>query len=413
MKKLLPILILLAFIAFCYQLIVTFFISEHEIEYSLIASDQAHYTISEKYQKEGQRHYYSFVIHSNNDYYTMAVEEDFGKQDRVITDIKYYKKNNLKCIFPIYKRDHKFDVSCILDEKQVIPTYLIQSNNKDFLYIAEKFAKDGYDEIYYQLNNTPKKEENMLIYYDYIPDDFTFAIWNYKGINILKKDSFEEKIFLNNDHYENDLSAVAGKYYVTVNTDNEGKQLTYNQLIIYNLQDGGKTLVDVDLSQNSYFNGTYKKQLYITDPDVKKQYVLDPRKKELTEVSSEVKIVNNTLKPAGKDFYQSPEIDIKKYKNKMITELYDTTDIQKSGSDYYFKTSDEKLYRVIQNDYRHPILLYQSKNIKEWSAHDDGVSFIVDDTLYFYSDFYGLKPIMINPEFKYNSKNIVHFIREE
>lgn len=413
MKKLLPILILLAFIAFCYQLIVTFFISEHEIDYSLIASDQAHYTISEKYQKEGEHHYYSFVIHSKNGYYTMAVEEDFSKQDRVITDIKYYKKNSLQCIFPIYKREHSFDVSCIFDKEQVSPAYLIQSDNKEFAYIAEKFAKDGYDEIYYQLNKAPKKEENMSIYYDYIPDDFTFVIWNYKGIYILKRDGFEEKVFLNKDHYENNLSTVVGKYYVTVNTDNEEKQLTYNQLIIYNLQDGGKTLVDVDLSQDSYFNGTYKKQLYITDPDVKKQYTLDPRKKELVEVSSEVEIINHALKQAGKDFYQSPKVDTRKYENNEITALYDTTDIQKSGSDYYFKTSDGKLYRVIQNNYKHPILLYQSENIKEWSAHDDGVSFIVDDTLYFYSDFYGLKPIVINPEFKYNSKNIAHFIREE
>ena len=413
MKKLLPILFLLAFIAFCYQLIVTFFITEHKIEYSLIASDQMHYTISEQYQKDGEHHYYSFVIRFKDDYYTMAVEKDFSKQDRVITDIKYYKKNNLKCIFPIYKRDYTFDASCILDEEQVSPSYLIQSENEDFSYIVQKFAKDGYNEMYYEINKHPEKEENLSLYYDYIPKDFTFAIWNYKGIYILKNDEFEEKIFLNDDHYENNLSTVVGKYYVTVNTDNEGKQLTYNQLIIYNLQDGGKTLVDVTLSQNSYFNGSYENELYITDLDAKKQYVLDPRKKELVEVSSEKEIVNNKLKKAGKNFYNSLKVDTGRYENKMITSLYKTTDIQKSDDDFYFKTSDGKLYRVIQKDYEHPVLLCQFEDIKEWSAHDHGVSFIVDDTLYFYSDFYGLKPIMINPEFKYNSKNIVHFIREE
>ena len=372
-----------------------------------------HYTISEQYQKDGEHHYYSFVIRFKDDYYTMAVEKDFSKQDRVITDIKYYKKNNLKCIFPIYKRDYTFDASCILDEEQVSPSYLIQSENEDFSYIVQKFAKDGYNEMYYEINKHPEKEENLSLYYDYIPKDFTFAIWNYKGIYILKNDEFEEKIFLNDDHYENNLSTVVGKYYVTVNTDNEGKQLTYNQLIIYNLQDGGKTLVDVTLSQNSYFNGSYENELYITDLDAKKQYVLDPRKKELVEVSSEKEIVNNKLKKAGKNFYNSLKVDTGRYENKMITSLYKTTDIQKSDDDFYFKTSDGKLYRVIQKDYEHPVLLCQFEDIKEWSAHDHGVSFIVDDTLYFYSDFYGLKPIMINPEFKYNSKNIVHFIREE
>ena len=56
MKKLLPILVLLAFVAFCYQIVVTFFITEHTIDYSLIASDPRHYTISEEYQREGERH---------------------------------------------------------------------------------------------------------------------------------------------------------------------------------------------------------------------------------------------------------------------------------------------------------------------------------------------------------------------
>ena len=412
MKKLLPILILLAFVAFCYQIVVTFFITEHSIEYSLITSDQEHFTIFEEYQKRGDFHQYSFLVQNKKDVYTFSVEEDFNKQDRVITDIKYYKRNNLECIFPIYKRDYTADVSCLLDGEQVSPYYLTQTDNKDFSDISKKFIEEGYEDIFYNYDITPQKEGNLSIYYDFIPDDFIFAVWNYRGIDIITADGFEEKNFLNDDYYENTLSTVAGKYYVTVNTDNEAKQLNYYQLILYNLQDGGKSLVEVDLSQDSYFNGVYRNQVYITDPKEEKQYVLDPASKEITEVSDVKEISNAKLQDAGADFFDSPKVDSGRVVNKKITSLYDTEDIQKDNDNFYFKTVDQKLYKVVGDNYDYPVLLCQFEDMKEWQAHDDGVSFIVNDTLYFYSDFYGLKPILINSEFQYNSENIYHFIRE-
>ena len=413
MKKLLPILVFLAFLAFGYQIIVTFFITEHKIDYSLIASDQRHYTISEEYQREGEGHYYSFLIQSKNKHYATAVFNDFNKQDRVITDIKYYKKNNLECIFPIYKRNHTFDVLCLLDNEQVSPFYLVESKNSDFSFISKKFSEDGYNEVYFQSDVEPTEEDNLSIYYDYIPEGYLFTVWNYRGIYIINSDGIENKDFLNEDHYENTLSIVAGKYYVTINTDDEEEKLNYNQIILYNLQDGGKTLVDVDLSQDSYFNGTVNGKVYITDPKLKIQYVLDPSKKKIQEVSEPKEVVNSKLKSANADFFDTFYVDTQNVTNKKITSLYDTTDIKKNKDDFYFKTSDGGLYRVIQNDYEHPILLCQFDDIKEWQIHDDGLSFIVDDTLYFYSDLYGVKPIVKNLEFNYNYKNITHFIREE
>ena len=182
---------------------------------------------------------------------------------------------------------------------------------------------------------------------------------------------------------------------------------------MYNLQDGGKSLVEVDLSQDSYFNGVYRNQVYITDPKEEKQYVLDPASKEITEVSDVKEVSNAKLQDAGADFFDSPKVDSGRGVNKKITSLYDTEDIQKDNDNFYFKTADGRLYKVIGDNYDYPVLLCQFEDMKEWQAHDDGVSFIVNDTLYFYSDFYGLKPILINSEFQYNSENIYHFIREE
>lgn len=415
MKKVLPILVLLAFVAFCYQLIITFFITEHKVNYSLIANEEKHYTVSEDYKKDGSRHYYSFLIQTGNKKktYALSIEKDFDKQERVITDIKYYKKNNLECIFPIYKREYTSDVACLLDGKQVSSNYLMKQKNKDFSYIAKKFAEDGYEEHYYTVDSPNTKEGNVFVSYDYIPEDYVFAIWNYQGIYILSSEGIENKVFLNEDHYENTLSIGVDKYYVTVNTDDEEETLGYYQLIVYNLVDGGKTIVDVNISQDSYFNGVVDGLLYITDPKVKKQYILDLNKKEFKEINDIYEVSNSKLKRADKDFFSSPKVDSLKVTNKKITKLYDTTDIRKNRGDYYFKTEEGKIYRVIQNDYNHPILICEFNDIKEWQVHDDGIGFIVGDTLYFYTDMYGLKPIVKNSEFQYNSKNIYYFVRGE
>ena len=335
MKKILPILVLLAFVAFCYQFIVTFFITEHEITYSLIAIDQKHYTISENYKKEGDRHYYTFSVLNQNKKkrYLFEVEEDFDKQDRVITDIKYYKRNNLECIFPIYKRNRTYDVSCLLDGKQVSSAYLLEQKNEDYSFIARKFAEEGYEEIYYTTNTPATSEENLLVSYDYIPENYTFAIWNYRGIYILSSEGIENKTFLNDDYYENKLSMGVGKYYVTVNTDDEEEKLNYYQLIVYNLVDGGKTVVDVDISQDSYFNGVSDNMLYITDPKEEKQYVLDPSKKEFKELKKPREISNSKLKKASNDFFSSPKVDSLRVSNKKIKKLYDTDDIRKNDDD--------------------------------------------------------------------------------
>lgn len=415
MKKILPVLVLLAFIAFCYQFIVSCFITEHKVVYSLISSNQKHYTIEENYQKVDKKHYYSFAIYGKNKKkkYLLSIERDFNKQERVITDIKYYKKNQLECVFPIYKREHTYDAACLLDGKQVSPFYLIEQNNEDFSYIAKKFSDDGYDEIYYQKDIVPDKKGNLSVYYDYIPENYTFAVWNYRGIYLFNSKDFNKVRFLNSDHYENTLSSVVGKYYVTINTDNEKKQLNYYQIILYDMVENKKSVLDVDISQDSYFNGVSDEILYVTDPKNEKQYRLDPNRKKIEEVEKVYRVSNGKLKDVGNDFFDSPKVDSLLVSNQNITKLYHTEDIKKNRNDYYFKTDDGKLYRIIQNDYQHPILLCQFDDIREWQVHEDGVSFIVDDTLYFYSDVYGLQPILINPEFKYNYKNIYSFIRTE
>ena len=416
MKKILPMLIFLAFLAFLYQFIVSLFITEHKVNYELITSDQKEYKITEKFKKSDKKNYYSFVIENKKDkkkHYAFSIEDNFKKDERIITDIKYYKKENLECIFPIYKKDRVYDVSCLLDGKQVSTYYLVNNEKDLFSYMIEKFDKYDYDDNYYNFDNSVTKNKQLEVYFNNIPDDYIFSVWNYKGIYLIKGDEIQNIKFLNSDYYENTLSSVVGDYYVTVNTDNEDEELNYNQFIIYNMVDEKKSVVEVSVSQSIYFNGVVDDKLFITDEKNEKQYVLNPIKGKMEELKINYKVNNGKKVKTDDSIFKSRNIDNMMVKNKEITKLYDTKNIKRNLLDYYFITSDNNLYRVIQNDYKNPILIGNFDNITEWQVKDGGVAFIAGDTLYLYTDYFGLKPVIKNNEFLYNSKNIYNFIREE
>ena len=416
MRKVLPVLIFLAIIAFLYQFIVTLFIIDHKVNYSLIASDQSEYSISEEYQKKDDRHYYSFVIENKDNkkkHYVTSIEDNFKKDERLITDIKYYKNDNLECIFPIYKKDRVYDVSCLLDGKQVSTYYLLENEKDLFSYMIEKFGKFDYDKKFYEISDNVVKKKQVEAYFENIPDNYIIPIWNYRGIYLLKDGEIQNLTFLNSDYYENTLSSVVGNYYITVNTDDENKKLNYNQFIIYDMVDDKKSVVEMEISQSSYFNGIYQNQLYITDQKNEKQYALNPANGKMEELNDTYEIENNNRRKTDDSIFHSRVVDDMIVKNDKITDLYHTKRIKKDNDNYYFITEDNSMYRVIQNDYKHPVLIGNFQDILEWQVHDDGVSFIDGDTLYLYTDFMGLKPVVRNMEFSYNYENIYNFIREE
>lgn len=413
MKRILRVLILLGFFACCYQLVVTFFVNEHECKYSLIASDNKKYTVMETYQKIRDNHYYDFSVSMGKKIFSFAINQDFSKKSQVITDIKYYKSGKVECIFPIYKRRSMGELSCRLNGEQVTYSYLRQVKNQDIESIVSKLKKDGYNSFQFVQSKKMNTKDLISVYPDNLLGDYIFTVWNYKGIYLIRHNTLVNKQFLEQDYYENNLSMLVGKYYIMIVTDDTKKQLNYSKLIIYDIQDDKKVEMDINFSKNSYFAGASDGLLYITDMDAKKQYALNPAKKKIMEQEHLSVVAAHTLVPAKEEIFDSIHVDSLLVDNKQITKLYGDVEIKKNREDYYFKTADGKIYRVIKNDYKHPILLCEFEDIKDWKVQVDAVSVLVGDTIYLYTDTKGLQPIIVSNEFKYNYKNIYDFIREE
>ena len=85
---------------------------------------------------------------------------------------------------------------------------------------------------------------------------------------------------------------------------------------------------------------------------------------------------------------------------------------EEEGVNYYFKTKDGVVYEIINDDFDHPIKLFQFNDLVEWNVKYGVISGISKNTLYTYTNRNGLRPVIVNNELIYNYKNICDFMKK-
>lgn len=418
MKKCLPILIVLVFLSLVLQVVVNVFVKEKDSKYVLKNGD-IKYTIQENLSVIDDESYYDFnVVDSNELLYTFSFKADFNKQTEIIRDIEFVSTDNLSCIFPIYKHGQYSDVYCLYNGEQVSSSYLKQINNYDFLMVTNKLKTLKYSNNKWDTNivkTTRLEEEGRGIdfYQENILDDYTFLMWKYKGLYILKNNDAVVKNFLEYDQYENNLSALVGRYYVTVDYQESS---AVSEFTYYNTKEfgRGKIVFPDKTSDNYYFNGVYNNKLYMTDIDAQKQYEIDPAYEKVVEVGNDEKgfmnLKDNKLVNVDASLFLEEKVYFSEYvTNDAISHKYGDVYIIKNRKFYYFKTDDGRLYRAHEDNIEKTELLFKLDNFTEWKVKNGEVLAVAGDTMYFYNDVYGLLPIAVNSELKYNHYNICDF----
>jgi len=410
MKKLIKIIFVLGLFYLVFQFIVNLFIRTHEVNYSIVTDDNS-YNIVEYYNENG---YYFNVSDKYNKKFNFYYSESFNKQEKIISNIKYYKTDDLVCIFPIYKKNKTGNLSCVLNNEQVSYSYLKQINNTSILNIVEKLKSLGYDSDEWNYSEEKKIKDGIYVYNKNIDDNYLYTMWFYKGIYIINNNEIIKKQVLDFDSYENKLSRLVGKYYVTFNTDKKNNY-QYYEIIIYNIQDSGKKIIELeDVSLNTYINGVYDNKLYFTDIDSRVQYVVDPYESSIKKSDEFIYYNNGKLETIDKnDFFNSEKVFDEFVSNDEIRDKYGNVEIKKYKDNYYFKTDDGRVYEVINNNYSSPILLFKFDDLVEWDVKYGVVSGVSKDTLYTYTNNSGLRPVIVNKELIYNYKNIYDFMKSE
>lgn len=422
MKRIVQIIISLGLLTLFYQIVISFFINSHEVNYSVKLEDNS-FIINEKFVKEKNKHTYDFfVTDENKEQFVFSTSKDFGKRKEVIKKIEYFEEKNLKCILPIYKNKETGEIICKYDGELVNYNYL-KSNNISINKFISKLKKDRYNNSSWSDKESNSKKYNMdnssvfYIYEENLLKDYTFAFWNYNGLFLVGRDKIKNNVYYEKDLYDNSNSTIVGKYYFIFNFENSNS--TIIDIDYINLEDYGKTTMTFpgQLSENMYINGVYKNKLYVTDLSSRIQFSLDPYKQEIKEVGNSndgyfVVVDNNEKVIEEREYFKNKYYFKDEVEVKELDEKYKNIDIVEDGNYYYFKDDKNNFYKVNKEHLELPMKLFSFDSVSEWKVNDDDILIVSDDTMYFYTEDSGLVKIAKNKEFKFNYKNICNFYKK-
>lgn len=380
-------------------IIIKTFQKKHNVEYKV-----GKYNINEKFYIEEKSHNYEFKITNKNETYSFILNSNVNKRKKIIKDIKIYKKNNIKCIIPIYVKDISKNIYCLENNNQVSNYYL--KDNDNFKSIIEDTKK-------YKVNLPSDSEKykefkKIKVYQNNINDNTAYIIWNYKGIYLLKNNELKQQKFLNYDLYDNIMSTTTSNYFVLFENSNV---MGIEKIHYYDIKNDKYNIFKLKdkISKDSYINGVYDDLIYVTDNKKKIQYTINVKKEKIEEVGKEelgyIKYTNNKKEEMNKsDFFMKEQLfDNEKIENKKIT---NSKDLVKEDQIYYY-LDNNKFYKNI-NGYN-SILLFELDNIKDWKINNKDLIIFVDDLVYIYNDELGLRKIIEYNELNYNYKNIVKY----
>lgn len=411
MKRAIQIVILLVLLFFVYQFVSMLFINEHNVSY-IVTTDNKKFSVKEKFHKVKGFHDYFFEVEVDKNNFTFHNSSNLNKKRQVIDHIESFVYEDLFCIYPVIigKGDIKQnDILCNQDGHTVTYSYLKQQNNQIVEAFVQNLQQKEYVNASWDHVDEPEIFEKMKVYPKNIVDDYNIMLWNYRGINILNRNSKYTFNLLNQDRYENTHSRLVGKYYIFPNYDEKHEFSEWN---IIDVIDWTKETFEMNqkISFDSYVNGVVNGELYMIDKDSKKQFAIDPKKKEVREVGNVElggKYYNN--KWENKNFYDFINQnlyfqDIVKLDS--MSKKYGQIDIKKSNKEYYFKTEDGSFYETFEENSDEEILLFKASNVVEWKVIDNVIYYLSGSTIYQYDNYTGLKKIVDSNELKYNYQNI-------
>ena len=394
MKKYKYFLIIL-FIVMVVPLIIQTFKRKHTVDYKI---DK--YTINENFYKKNNKNIYNIKISYKKTKISYKLENINIKQKKIIKDIKTYKSNNVICIIPTYKKNLKLEIYCT-DNNQQVSNYYLQKN-KDFNVIKKKVEKYKID--FPTTDNKKTNYRKIEVYKNNIMNDYTYIMWDYKGIYLLRNDELKYQKLLENDLYDNVSSTITDRYYIIL--DNR-KASGIENIYYYDLkkEKTGKIKLKEKISKDSYINGNIKNKIYITDKNKKIQYEFNIKKEEIKEIGNEdinyIKYIDGEKHLLEKkEFFKKNQY----FENDEITDKSISPSKITYNDNTYYYIEDDSFYRQYKKNNKE--LLFKLENIKEWFIYKENIVLICDDIIYTYNDMIGLRKIIENKELNYNYKNI-------
>lgn len=401
MRKLFGLLVMLTVLYFSLQLLFAYIGNGHSIDY-VINDSQYSFLVHEEYRanNKNDNDNYSLDITVDDITFNVLTYHNFKKSSKIISQIKYYKDNEYKCIFLKY-RGNKILNDVLCNNGNYTTAYHNINNPSEsltsFVYSLELY---GYDKkMWIDKKDNTIISNGTILYLNNMINNHFIGLVNKQ--NLYKINNIDKvAVTYINDNTSIEIQAFTdNKYVVKDSKDVTGK--TYN---IYSFTSSKNyTIIGDNNIDNAIILGTHNNSVFLYDRDNEIEYEIDTETKNILEVgNSKTSIkyyVNGNLERLKID-----EIDFNNlnFGNTYVSD-YNNPDFFKTikigykyGYYYYFKKVNN-LYQIYRSEIDSKdslIYLFSTTNINSVQYNDNFVYYIENGDLKYYSDIYGNRTLI-------------------
>ena len=320
--------------------------------------------IHEYYSKKDK--YYKLSFNYKNSVYEFIAFDEYSKNRKLIDRIKTIEVGEYTCLIP--------------ESKELVTYPLCKQGSENISYhlvdgLSEKINANLYQTL------PPKKSKYKNIEINAL-NDKTFLIWNYSGLDIINKEENKSVEIFGKDVYDISLAYLLNDYFVIPDYENDYR---FHKIYLYNLKKHELSVWKLNnyIYFDSYILGSKNESLFIFDRKDKKEYEIVPHKEKIRTISPKV-LSNGEWK----------KVSSQKLLNNKIS--FSEKEIIK------YEIIDYKLYKI-HNNYKELISKQKVKSII--SYNQDEVYYLVDDSLFLFTEAYGEVKLMTFFEWNFNYEN--------
>ena len=402
MKKTLYLLIVLFIFYLLIQIIFNYVGPGHNIQYKVDG-----FSINEilTQHKKNEIDGYHFEIKKDDLVFVYQID-NIRKGSKLIKDIAYFKNVNYECIRPILRIKGDY-LNTICKKGDTYYNYSdIEGNDPEVDQFASK-----YDKVYKNSTKVLKDNTNLYVY-DNLIENHYIALEYYKGVFVINpQNTYKRFSLFRKEKTGKKLSVLVNNYYLVADYNSDYE---FHKFYLIDLEYLSKDEIisNSAISFNSYIQGVVDNSVYLFDKDNKKQYKINVKTNQVSEIGNESKGIkvyqNHEFVDSNVYEASEKELTFNKYSTSNVLNNKEYTKIDLVGGE---KTGYYYLYEKNGNNYNVYQVPVSNTSIKKYLFSIDDLNgvkyannyvyYIKEAKLYAYGSF-GTRLILNYNNFIYN-----------
>ncbi|MDD4036111.1 MAG: hypothetical protein PHS45_02175 [Bacilli bacterium] len=429
MRKLFRLILVLAILGIIIRIGFNFLVGGHTVTYNINNNDETFniketftvgYQSSYRFEKDKKNYFFEIIINDEETpTFVFKLQGTYKYYHKLIKSIYYYEDNNIRCIYPVFRiHNNQTDVLCSDGEKMLNYSNIIGENKGIDDFVTTLYNEHGYlHPSWIKADNNIEDIKGVEVFKNNLIKGHVLVLWEYDKIRMIAHDANYKRDLSGVSEYVNKLGLLVDNYYVI---PDYGRLNDFNRVLVIevNKNSQDEILLIEPISYDSYIQGVVDNKIYLFDRRDKEQYEIDPKQHTIVQVGDVdkgIKYFNgkweNISAYEAVDYkyfeidYDIPEL-YNKYKYYKIDNVLGDTD------GYYYlyvkNNNNTRVYRANKQKSEYVTLLFEVPKIDNVRYVDDYLYFIQDDTIYFYHDSTGVRPVLRSFELFFNKENVYY-----